>query len=239
MRVEETNRAVTSLTHFVASISGAKATWEPGSELDRVFDKFSGDIVQAVQALKESGPDTTPGLLASLQSLLTSFTVCAEYCSAAAEPPGKYPFTRAERQVRDVLGFLYPATAAPPPSSHAPVHVDLSKREVEVQTFQVGPYRWPRLLNGLWQLSSPAWGSGSAESQEAALAHLVESGLSAADMADHYVGKAQGRPPRRAANQSFRRRAMPSSSTGTSEAGSPPRSGGRSTPRRSGAYLVP
>lgn len=38
----------------------------------------------------------------------------------------------------------------------------------------------PRVFNGLWQLSSPAWGSASAESQEAALAELVELGLSTA-----------------------------------------------------------
>lgn len=52
----------------------------------------------------------------------------------------------------------------------------------------MGPFEMPRLFNGLWQISSPAWGSGSAEAQEAALTQLVvEAGLSAADMADHYV----------------------------------------------------
>ncbi|KAF3764080.1 oxidoreductase [Cryphonectria parasitica EP155] len=44
----------------------------------------------------------------------------------------------------------------------------------------------PRLFNGLWQLSSPAWGSATTQKQEKALAHLVENGLTAADMADHY-----------------------------------------------------
>lgn len=146
--------------------------------------------MQAVQALKESRPDTTPGLLSALQALLISFHTCAKYCSGyTPDAPRKDPFTRAERQVRDVVGFLYPKEAIPPPPSHTPtpIHVDLSKKEVEIQTFRVGPYQMPRLFNGLWQLSSPAWGSGSAESQEAALAHLVESGLGAADMADHYV----------------------------------------------------
>lgn len=167
------------------SIAEAKATWASGSELDKVFAKFSGDIVQAVQALKESKPDAMPQLLASLQEMLASFNLCATYCSD--EATGKYPFTRAERQVRDVVGFLYPTTTLPPSSSQTPITVDLSKREVEIQTFSVGPYQMPRLFSGLWQLSSPAWGSGSAESQEVALAQLVESGLNAADMADHYV----------------------------------------------------
>lgn len=180
---------MSSLTHFVSAILAAKATWTLGDDLDKVFDKFSGDIVQAVQALKESKPSTTPELLALLQALLTSFNDCATYCANSSSSSSlKYPFTRAERQVRDVVGFLYPAIVLPPSASHKPISVDLSKRQgVEIETFGVGPYQMPRLFNGLWQLSSPAWGSGSAESQEAALAGLVEDGLAAADMADHYV----------------------------------------------------
>lgn len=144
--------------------------------------------MQAVQALKESKPDTTPGLLAALKALLTSVNACTKYCSDdTPDAPKKFPFTRAERQVRDVVGFLYPEEAISPPLSHSPIHIDLSKKDIEFETFRIGPYQMPRLFNGLWQLSSPAWGSGNVESQEAALAQLVESGLSAADMADHYV----------------------------------------------------
>lgn len=180
------------MTHFVNAIIAAKATWTVGDVLDKVFDKFSGDIVQAVQALKESKPTTTPELLDLLQALLTSFNDCAKYCADASL---KYPFTRAERQVRDVVGFLYPAVTLPPSASHKPIAVDLSKRSqgsYQIETFTVGPYQMPRLFNGLWQLSSPAWGSGSADSQDAALASFVEDGLIAADMADHYVRKKLG-----------------------------------------------
>lgn len=56
-----------------------------------------------------------------------------------------------------------------------------------VESFQIGVQEVPRLFTGLWQLSSPAWGSSTVEKQELALAKLVESGLTAADMADHYV----------------------------------------------------
>lgn len=184
------------MTHFVASIPKAETKWASGDALDQIFDKFSGDIVQAVQALKESKPNPSSGqddpLLASLNSLLAAFNTCATYCSSSCL---KYPFTRAERQVRDVVGFLYvpEVVATLPPSSGAltrPIEVDLSKKAPSaesVETFNVGPFEMPRLFNGLWQLSSPAWGSGSAEAQEAALTQLVvEAGLRAADMADHY-----------------------------------------------------
>ncbi|KAI1476198.1 Aldo/keto reductase [Daldinia eschscholtzii] len=55
-----------------------------------------------------------------------------------------------------------------------------------METFQLGAFDIPRLFNGLWQLSSPSWGSGTAQSQEAALLRAVEYGLTATDMADHY-----------------------------------------------------
>ncbi|RYP11979.1 hypothetical protein DL767_011548 [Monosporascus sp. MG133] len=45
---------------------------------------------------------------------------------------------------------------------------------------------------GLWQLSYPAWGSDTAEEQRTALVRLIESGLTAADMADHYPAPAIG-----------------------------------------------
>lgn len=171
-----------SLTHFVNAVTDAKATWATGDALEKALDCFSGDVVQAVQALKEAKPAPTSALRAALQALLASFDRCAAYAF-------KYPFTRAERQVRDVVGFLYPDDhLLPSAASLAAIRVDLSRRgAVDIETFDVGPYRMPRLFNGLWQLSSPAWGSGSAEAQERALVGMVEVGLGAADMADHYV----------------------------------------------------
>jgi len=149
--------------------------------------------VQAVQALKESKPAASPELSASLQALLGSFAACAAYTSNAGAAGLKYPFTRAERQVRDVVGLLYPEMETPPcATQEETILVDVSRRTFEIETFKVGPYQMPRLFNGLWQLSSPAWGSGSAESQEKALAGFVEDGLTAADMADHYVSGFRG-----------------------------------------------
>lgn len=153
--------------------------------MDQLLDKFSGDIVQAVQALKETKPEesiTSP----VLQRLLTALTDCAGYCSSTSPGPLRYPFTRAERQVRDFLAFLSPNDGLRSQPAKGHINIDVSKRENRIEMFQVGPHQMPRLFNGLWQLSSPAWGSSSAEGQEEALAQLVESGLSATDMADHY-----------------------------------------------------
>lgn len=160
----------------------AGARWAPGDGLHRVLDQVSGDIVQAIQALKESRPETTSALFDQLQGLLTSLEAISGYCSSATPEALGYPLTRAERQVRDVISFLYPDAAASPASSQAAKIISISaeKRRVDIETFQLGPHRMPRVFNGLWQLSSPAWGSASAETQEAALAELVELGLSTA-----------------------------------------------------------
>lgn len=168
------------------SISTGHATWETGSELEIVLEKFGGDIVQSVQALKESKPEPTSKLEDLLVKLLKSLSTSRTYCGDARLV---YPFARSERQVKDVLGFVYPQNtylSSSEVTSNATLATDMSKQG-KVEKFTLGPYQVPRLFNGLWQLSSPAWGSGTAEKQEAALLHLVESGLTTADMADHYV----------------------------------------------------
>ncbi|THU97555.1 Aldo/keto reductase [Dendrothele bispora CBS 962.96] len=56
----------------------------------------------------------------------------------------------------------------------------------KLEYFYLGSIKVPRLFNGLWQMSSPAWGSASSLKQELALTQLVRNGLIATDMADHY-----------------------------------------------------
>lgn len=167
-----------------------RARWTNGSDLETTLVSFGGDIVQAVQALKESNPDLTETLEASLQMLLLSLEAFRSYCDHVDPTPLTYPFSRSEAQVKDVILFLYPKNVHVTRPSSKPrniISVNLSNQP-QLEQFQVGPYRFPRLLNGLWQLASPSWGSGTAEKQGTALAQLVELGFVAADMADHYVG---------------------------------------------------
>lgn len=179
----------TSLIHFVDALRLAGAQWSDGSELEADLEKFGGDIVQAVQALKESRPEPTEALESQLFKLWASLEECRAYCESMEPKAPVYPFTRSARQVKDVFGLLFPESAhlaSLSQSTGNPISVDLSKQG-SVERFALGPHQVPRLFNGLWQLSSPAWGSGTAEKQDAALANLVECGLVAADMADHYA----------------------------------------------------
>ena len=170
------------------AIRHSKARWTPDSPLEGALAKFGGDVVQAVQALKEAKLDPTTALREGLTALLTSLEACQTYCDEA-DPALLYPFARAERQVRDVFGFLFGEEVVGPTATmkgSKNLEIDLSGRG-RVEEVTLGPHSVPRLFNGFWQLSSPAWGSGTASNQTAALVSLVESGLVAADMADHYV----------------------------------------------------
>lgn len=171
------------------AIQRAGARWQSGSDLEAVLEKFGGDIVQAIQALKESKPKTTAALEEQIFALWTSLKECHDYCQNAQPEPLTYPFLRPYRQVKDVLGYLYPEStriSSVTEISKTQISVGLPKQDI-VEKFALGPHQVPRLFNGLWQLSSPAWGSGTAEKQEVALTHLIECGLTATDMADHYV----------------------------------------------------
>ncbi|RMZ09133.1 hypothetical protein D0864_01570 [Hortaea werneckii] len=180
--------ALPYLTHFIRAIVQRRAIWSSQSELKTAVLQFDGDTVQAVQALKESRPDLTAELEGRLEDLLSSFRECAAYCESRELL--RFPFSRAERQVRDVLYSLC-AQSGRPKGEEAEIpapslSLSLSEHSKKVETFKLGPINAPRLLNGLWQLSSPAWGSSTSEQQEQALAQLVEAGLTMADMADHY-----------------------------------------------------
>ncbi|KAF7538072.1 hypothetical protein G7054_g3206 [Neopestalotiopsis clavispora] len=177
------------LIHFVDALRLAGAQWQSGSELETVLEKFGGDIVQAVQALKESKPKPTEALEGQLFDLWTSLDECRQYCESLEPKSPAFPFARSARQVKDVFGLLFPNSehlSSLNQLTGSPISVDLSKQG-SIESFTLGPHQVPRLFNGLWQLSSPAWGSGTAEKQEEALANLVECGLVAADMADHYA----------------------------------------------------
>lgn len=173
-----------SLTHFVNSIIQAHASWTPKSSLSQNLDKFAGDTVQAMQALKESAPEKSPKLREDLQALLASFSSCQTYCTNSKL---QYPFSRADRQVRDTLQLFFPDAAIQPLPSNADRITVTLPPDSAVETFTLGNRQLPRLFNGLWQLSSPAFGVGNSDQQQQKLIKLVEAGLVAADMADHYV----------------------------------------------------
>lgn len=58
--------------------------------------------------------------------------------------------------------------------------------QAPLETFRLGRFTVPRLFNGLWQLSSNAWGSAPSPKIRRHMAQYAEQGYIAFDMADHY-----------------------------------------------------
>ncbi|KAK7040302.1 hypothetical protein VNI00_009770 [Paramarasmius palmivorus] len=175
-------------THFLRSVPQANANWNPDDPLEHSLQTACGDMVQAVQALKESRPVLTDEHREDLIQLYSALDECETYCGTKQL---SYPFHRARRQVEDLLSLQFP-DFSPRPTSGLCKNVTKPTVTIDPRHFNrleytmLGSVRVPRLINGLWQLSSPAWGSASSEKQCAALGQLVEAGLVAADMADHY-----------------------------------------------------
>lgn len=146
-----------------------------------------------MQALKESTADSKT-LKAPLTELLDAFVRCSRYCAHANLP---YPFRRPERQVQDTLARIFPskvdqiATSTSRDDKQGSLIQATLPENSAVEKFTLGASQVPRLFNGLWQLASPSWGAGNTDSQEKALVNLIQSGLVAADMADHYVSEHQ------------------------------------------------
>ncbi|KZL66368.1 aldo/keto reductase [Colletotrichum tofieldiae] len=135
------------------------------NELKLSMQVIDGDIVQAIQALKETKPDPEEALEIVLQGLVKELEHYNRVHDSREPDDLEHPFKRGERQVIDAFAALFPNIAAAPAISRTKPLI---------------------LLNGLWQLSSPAWGCGSNRKQEEELIRLVQSGFTAADMADHY-----------------------------------------------------
>ncbi|THV06852.1 aldo/keto reductase [Dendrothele bispora CBS 962.96] len=173
------------LTHLLVSIPESAVKWEPSDSLEVALERACGDIVQAVQALKESRPKPTEELQARLQGLQKALKDCETYCR---EQDLSYPFIRARLQVDDVYSLTFPENPqgrySPLPSKFV-VQPDPDVTQ-KLEYVYLGNIKVPRLFNGLWQMSSPAWGSASSFKQELALTQLVKKGLIATDMADHY-----------------------------------------------------
>lgn len=193
-----------SLCHVIEAIAGAKASWVSGSPLEQTLERLDGDVVQAMQAIKEVSPSATDPET-SLDAIFAALSKCQSYCEAAGL---RYPFQRGTRQVQDTASLLLPNKQLATAIGIDALDVKLPTTS-RVETFTVGERELPRLFNGLWQMASPEWGSSSAEQQEQALATLVESGFTAFDMSDHYgdaelvCGDLRARLPQEVGNATY------------------------------------
>ncbi|KAF6803540.1 Flagellar radial spoke protein 5 [Colletotrichum sojae] len=159
---------VESLTRIIQAMALVKnENSQPAEVLESSLHIIDGDIVQAIQSLKEIKPGQDSELGDQLRNLVTSLENYKRGPDGWDSDDAEYMFSRSERQTKDALAALFPESIAP-------------------SAARSRPYQFPRIFNGLWQLSSPAWGCRGAKRQEEELIRLVQAGFTATDMADHY-----------------------------------------------------
>lgn len=163
---------------------------------DGIYDDMNliastdGDIVQAVTAVQKTlavstgARELTDDEIALLDTLYESLTTSRTSFDSSEYA---FPFQRGLVAISSLLGRTVPMSAVNLTNGTKTANDALLQAPLEVKdTFQLGETKLPRIFCGLWQLSSPAWGSASATEIMTGFARYVQRGLRAFDMADHY-----------------------------------------------------
>jgi hypothetical protein len=153
-------------------------------ELYGILASVDGDIVQAITAVQKtlfvaSGMRDLSGdeelLLKGLYQSLGDCQVLAQ------EKKEEFPYGRALCATASLLGSPAPVAASGEATG------DITELPLEApETFELNGRKLPRIFSGLWQLSSPAWGSAPTSKIVAQFSRYVSGGFTAFDMADHY-----------------------------------------------------
>jgi aryl-alcohol dehydrogenase-like predicted oxidoreductase len=159
------------------------------AEFDRCLASVDGDIVQALTAIQKrllsdgGSRDLNEDENSVMNSLFDSLLRCRQKWLASAED---FPFDRSTTVLATMLGREsgIPALNYQNGSHQDRVHEQNTSRSLE--TFRMKGAELPRLFAGLWQLSSPSWGTASQTQMFRQFVQYIEGGFTAFDMADHY-----------------------------------------------------
>ncbi|CAG8132268.1 unnamed protein product [Penicillium olsonii] len=182
-------QALPLLQGMVEQISNVQLGPAQSDLVDQIAG-VDGDIIQAITAVQktlfvESGSrDLSQIEKAPLEALLASLAACK-----AAWASNPFPFVL-DRGLEATIDIVNPAlasaaAAAATAACNDDFIVEKAPRAIS-ETFQMADVKLPRVFSGLWQLSSPAWGSAPRSKIMQQFSKHVEGGLTAFDMADHY-----------------------------------------------------
>ncbi|KAF5678542.1 priB-like protein [Fusarium denticulatum] len=161
----------------------------PESEKQRVesfLASLDGDLVQAMTAVtKKLAVSSGARALSSreqniIQGLFESLAQCQELLKDTGID---FPYERGMLTTARILGVALPDS---PEIRLSKVYADIARPPLAKETFQLGDRTLPRIFSGLWQMSSPAWGSAQMSKIIEGFSTHVQNGFTAFDMADHY-----------------------------------------------------
>jgi len=154
--------------------------------LDSLLASLDGDLVQAMTAVTKklavsSGARAlSPREQIIIQGLFDSLI----QCKGMLKDTGlDFPYERGMLTTAKILGVALPDS---PETRLSKVPDDIARPPLPKETFQLGDRTLPRIFSGLWQMSSPAWGSAQMSKIVEGFSTHVNNGFTAFDMADHY-----------------------------------------------------
>ncbi|KAJ8070919.1 hypothetical protein OCU04_001278 [Sclerotinia nivalis] len=161
---------------------------DEGEDFLDLLATIDGDIVQSTTAVHKSlltSSGTRPMTTKDSQTI-TALRGALYTCKGIAVSRGQnFPFERGlcclEKLVEGAGN-----KGQSRKKTEAPLTNGFHSSKSTLESFQLGSAEVPRMFMGLWQFSSPAWGSASRSKIDRHFRKHVDSGLIAYDMADHY-----------------------------------------------------
>ncbi|KAK2002617.1 aldo/keto reductase [Colletotrichum falcatum] len=166
---------------------GVKLLLDPETTKEDTLNTLAaidGDIVQIMTAVEKTLlAASRTHLLDDERTLVGSLHQNLADCKTATDEKSmEYPYGRALFSTSMLLGLPLPtfdaATGLETGHGTGPVEAR--------ETFEMNGRMLPRVFTGLWQMSSPSWGSAPSSKIMAQFSKYLEAGMSAFDMADHY-----------------------------------------------------
>lgn len=172
----ESAAALTRVLEQIAALEKVSSMQE-----DDIMAAIDGDIVQVVTAVQKelttsAGVRKLTGdeqkIVATLRDMLVKYRTDQGIC------PSDFVFARGlSRLQREILGITEST-----PQQRIPIHTEAQKISSIGETVKLGNTEVPRMFMGLWQFSSPAWGTASKAKINAHFQKHVDAGFFAYGM---------------------------------------------------------
>lgn len=162
-----------------ASFSGPQA-----DEARRAISSLDGNLIQTITAIEKV--QNNRELTQEERRLIErAFDSLKTYQASQVAKDQKCNFDRSLKALASILGRPYGNNEGLKTISETN-HRPSDTSEVKIETFALAGRPLPRLFTGLWQLSSPSWGTASKAQVFEQFNQYSSSGFTAYDMADHY-----------------------------------------------------
>jgi hypothetical protein len=168
----------------VALLKAESSSVETTKEIHDILAAIDGDMVQVATAVEKLMLSSAPGIGDSLKMASKLHMTLRDLQAPTQDLGIAFPYSRGLGAMAGLLGEKTSTCTSEAASNLSPA----AKRPTQEpkESFDLAGRRLPRIFSGLWQLSSPAWGSAPASEIFNQFSLHVSSGFTAFDMADHY-----------------------------------------------------